>query len=109
MITRNMHFHHKIRKKSLNLPQIFVFLNYRKTFLGLKNEFEQANVNEPLAFVSLIFFLYNVGGGGVTFNRFANVKCPVNASFFFFFFFFFFGVVFSTKELKTAFSLTQHG
>ena len=46
MSTHNIQFHDKIRK----LPEIFVFLSYRKNFLRLKNEFELAMVNEPSVF-----------------------------------------------------------
>ena len=37
---------------------MFVFLSYRKSFLGLKNEFESAMVNEPSVFESLKILLY---------------------------------------------------
>ena len=45
MSTHNIQFH-KIRKN----PKIFVFLRYRKNFVGTKNEFELAMVNEPSVF-----------------------------------------------------------
>ena len=46
MSTLNIQFQDKIRK----FPEIFIFLSYRKNFLGLKNEFELAIVNEPSVF-----------------------------------------------------------
>ena len=51
MSTYNIQFHDKIRK----FPEIFVFLRYRKNFVGLKNKFESAMVNEPSGFELLRF------------------------------------------------------
>ena len=53
MSTHNIQFHDKIRK--LKFPEIFVFLRYRKNFVGLKNKFESAMVNEPSGFELLKF------------------------------------------------------
>ena len=43
MSTYIIRFHDKIRI----FPQIFVFLSYRKNFVGTQNEFESAMINEP--------------------------------------------------------------
>ena len=51
MSTHNIQFHDKIRK----FPKIFVFLSCRKNFVGAKNEFELAIVNEPSVFELLRF------------------------------------------------------
>ena len=60
MSTQNIQFHDKIRK----FPEIFVFLSYRKNFVGEQNEFESSKINEPFVFESsshrgfTIFFLW---------------------------------------------------
>ena len=51
MSTHNIQFHDKIR----NCPEVFVFLRCRKNFMGLKNEFELAMVNESSMFELLRF------------------------------------------------------
>ena len=51
MSPHNIQFHDKIKKNT----KILVFLSYRKNFVGLKNEFEIAVVNEPSVFELLRF------------------------------------------------------
>ena len=41
---------------SLKYPEIFVFISYRNNFLGNKNEFETAKVNEPSVLESMKFY-----------------------------------------------------
>ena len=48
MSTHKIQFYDKIRK----FPEIFVFLSYRKNFVGEHNEFESSKVNEPSVFES---------------------------------------------------------
>ena len=50
MSTYSIHFYENIRKFSIKYLKVFVFLSYWKNFLGLKNEFETATVNEPGVF-----------------------------------------------------------
>ena len=52
MSTHNIQFHHKIRK----FPKYFFFWSFRKNFVGTKNEFELAMVNEPSVFEPLRFY-----------------------------------------------------
>ena len=47
MITHNIQYHDKIRKKSLNIGRILE---------GLKKEFESSTVNEPSVFEPLRFY-----------------------------------------------------
>ena len=51
MSTHNIQFLDKIRK----YPCTFVFMTYRKNFVGTKNVFELAMVNEPSVFELLRF------------------------------------------------------
>ena len=56
MSTHKIHFHNKIGKFPKNISLSFVFLSYRKNFLGtLKKEFESATLYEPSLFESLKF------------------------------------------------------
>ena len=52
MSTHNIQFHHKIR----TFPKYLFFWSYRKNFVGTKNEFELAMVNEPSVFEPLGFY-----------------------------------------------------
>ena len=51
MSPENIQFHDKIRK----FLKIFVFLSYRKNFVGTQNEFELAMRNDPSMFELLRF------------------------------------------------------
>ena len=51
MGTQNIQFRNEIRK----FPYIFVLWSFRKNFVGLRNKFESAMVNEPSVFELLRF------------------------------------------------------
>ena len=51
MSPENIQFHDKIRK----FLKFFVFLSYRKNFVGTQNEFELAMRNDPSMFELLRF------------------------------------------------------
>ena len=54
MSIHNIQFHDKIRF-CLNIPKYF-FMSYRKSHVGLKNEFESAMVIKPSVFQLLKFY-----------------------------------------------------
>ena len=61
MSTYIIRFHDKIRI----FPQIFVFLSYRKNFVGTQNEFESAMVNEPSILQLLkVYYRYEIDSLG---------------------------------------------
>ena len=59
MSMHNIHFHNK-KNKILKISLNIWFLEPSENFLGLKNEFESARVNEPLMFESLKFYCRSV-------------------------------------------------
>ena len=60
MSTHNKQFHDK-KKMPKILKKINVFLKYRKNFLGTKNEFKLATINESSVFESLRFTVFFLG------------------------------------------------
>ena len=59
MSTHNIHFQDKIKDLKLSQLQYYVF-SYGKSFYGLKNELEIAEVNEPSVFKPLKFYCINI-------------------------------------------------
>ena len=65
MSTHNIQFHDKRRK----IPEIFVFLSYRKNFVGTQNKFELGIVNKPVVFELLGFNCYSLKRSAVELLR----------------------------------------
>ena len=50
MSTHNIKFHDELRNNISTIPKYLFLIIYHKNFIGTKNEFESATVNEPLTF-----------------------------------------------------------
>ena len=58
MVTHNIHFNDKIRKCSLKYPLIFVFLSYRKNFLGTQKQFRISHSKREIGVRVIEVLLY---------------------------------------------------